>query len=134
MTDFREASANEALSVSNMGTVRAALLKLDRAKGVSEKVNKGLRVLKSHADAIKIKYGNVKFSVDVYAETSTADSGNLSRDLADLFIDAGEAAKARDTAIFILIDEFKKQQGEHDLSETQLQDNAGVLPRNPGTA
>lgn len=112
LTDFLEVSANEPLSVSIIGTLRTSLLKLDRAKGVSEKVKKGLRVLKSYVGAIKIKYDNVEFSVDVDAETGTADSGKLSRDLADLFIAAGEAAKARDTAIVILIDEVQNLTGE----------------------
>jgi len=112
LTDFLEVSTNEPLSVSIIGTLRSALLKLDRAKGVSEKVKKGLRVLKSYVGAIKIKYENVEFSVDVDAETGTADSGKLSRDLADLFIAAGEAAKAHGTAIVILIDEFQNLSGE----------------------
>ena len=104
-------STNEPLSVSIIGVLRTALLKLDRAKGVSEKVKKGLRVLKSYVGAIKIKYENVEFSVDVDAETGTADSGKLSRDLADLFIAAGEAAKAQETAIIILIDEVQNLTG-----------------------
>lgn len=112
LTDFLEVSANEPLSVSIIGTLRSTLLKLDRAKGVSEKVKKGLRVLKSYVGAIKIKYENVEFSVDVDAETGTADSGKLSRDLADLFIAAGEAAKARETSIVILVDEFQNLSDE----------------------
>ena len=111
LTDFLEVSTNEPLSVSIIGVLRTALLKLDRAKGVSEKVKKGLRVLKSYVGAIKIKYENVEFSVDVDAETGTADSGKLSRDLADLFIAAGEAAKAQETAIIILIDEVQNLTG-----------------------
>ena len=111
LTDFLEVSTNEPLSVSIIGVLRTALLKLDRAKGVSEKVKKGLRVLKSYVGAIKIKYENVEFSVDVDAETGTADSGKLSRDLADLFIAAGEAARAQETAIIILIDEVQNLTG-----------------------
>ena len=112
LTDFLEVSANEPLSVSIIGTLRSALLKLDRARGVSKKVKKGLRILKSYVGAIKIKFENVEFPVDVDAESGTADSGMLSRDLADLFIATGEAAKARDTAIVILIDEFQNLSDE----------------------
>ncbi len=107
ITDFLEVSVNEPLSVSIIATLRTALLKLDRVKGVSDKVKKGLRVLKSYVGAIKVKYENVEFSIDIDAETGMADSGKLSRDLADLFIAAGDAAKARDTAIVILIDEIQ---------------------------
>ena len=105
-------SANELLSFSIIGALRTALLKLGRAKGVSEKVKKGLRVVKSYVGAIKIKYENFEFSVDVDAETGTADSGKLSRDLADLFIAAGEGAKAQESAIVILIDEVQNLTGE----------------------
>ena len=105
-------SANELLSFSIIGALRTALLKLGRAKGVSEKVKKGLRVVKSYVGAIKIKYENFEFSVDVDAETGTADSGKLSRDLADLFIAAGEAAKAQESAIVMLIDEVQNLTGE----------------------
>ncbi|MDE0304238.1 MAG: ATP-binding protein [Albidovulum sp.] len=107
ITDFLEVSVNEPLSVSIIATLRAALLKLDRVKGVSDKVKRGLRVLKSYVGSIKVKYETVEFSVDIDAETGTADSGKLSRDLADLFIAAGDAAKARETAIVILIDEIQ---------------------------
>ena len=52
VTDFIEVSANEPLSVTIVSTLRAALLKLDRIKGVSEQVKRGLRVLKSFVGPI----------------------------------------------------------------------------------
>ncbi len=107
LTDFLETTSSEPFSVSIVDTLRMVLLKLDQAKGVSEKVKKGLRVLKSYVGAIKVKYDHIEFSVDIDAETGTADSGTLSRDLADLFIAAGEAAQAHRTAIVILVDEFQ---------------------------
>ena len=107
LTDFIEVSKNEALSVVIIATVRAALLKLDRLKGVSEKVKQGLRVLKSFAGAIKMKYGEVELSLDVDSEPGVADSGTLTRDLAELFVAAGEAAKSRKSSIVISIDEIQ---------------------------
>ncbi|MBB4304171.1 hypothetical protein GGD81_003227 [Rhodobium orientis] len=106
-TDFIEVSRNEPLSVVIVATLRAALLKFDRMKGVSETVKKGLRVLKSFVSAIKLKYGDVEFSVDVEEEAGIADSGTLRRDLAELFVAAAEAAKARKTSIVLLIDEIQ---------------------------
>ena len=47
------------------------------------------------------------FSVDVDSEQGVADSGTLSRDLPEVFIAAGEAAKARNRSIVILIDEIQ---------------------------
>ena len=110
LTDFIEVSVNEPLSRSIVPTLRAALLKLDRIKGVSEQVKKGLRVLKSFVGAVKVKYEDIEFSDDVDAEPGIADSGTLTRDLAELFLAVGEAAKARNTSIVILIDEIQISQ------------------------
>jgi len=107
LTDFIEVSKNEPLSVVIIATMRAALLKLDRLKGVSEKVKQGLRILKSFVGAVKVKYQDVEFSLDVDSETGVADSGTLTRDLAELFVAAGEAAESRKSSIVILIDEIQ---------------------------
>jgi len=107
LTDFIEVSKNEHLSVVIIATMRAALLKLDRLKGVSEKVKLGLRVLKSFVGVVKMKYQDVEYSLDVDSETGVADSGTLTRDLAELFVAAGEAAKSRKSSIVLLIDEIQ---------------------------
>ena len=112
LTDFIEVSIHEPLSKTIIPTLRATLLKLDRIKGVSEKVKKGLRVLKSFVGAVKVKYDDVEFSVDVDAEPGVADSGTLTRDLAELFLAVGEAAKARNASIVILIDEIQNLPAE----------------------
>lgn len=107
ITDFIEISDNERLSVKIVSTLRAALLKLDSIKGVSEQVKRGLRVLKSFVGTLKLKYHEVELSVDVDKERGVADSGTLARDLAEVFVFAGEAAKARGSSIVILIDEIQ---------------------------
>lgn len=107
LTDFIEVSTHEPLSKTIIPSLRAALLKLDRVKGVSEKVKRGLRVLKSFVGAIKVKYEDVEFSVDIDAEPGVADSGTLTRDLAEVFIAVGEAAKARDSSIVLMLDEIQ---------------------------
>lgn len=106
-TDFIEISNNERLSVKIVSTLRAALLKLDSIKGVSEQVKRGLRVLKSFVGTLKLKYHEVELSIDVDKERGVADSGTLARDLAEDFIFAGEAAKAGGSSIVILIDEIQ---------------------------
>ena len=107
ISDFIEVSVNEPLSKVMIATMRAALLKLDRIKNVSEKVKQGLRILKSFVGAIKVKYEDVEFSLDIDAETGIADSGTLNRDLAELFVAVGEAAKSRESSIVLLIDEIQ---------------------------
>ena len=107
ITDFIEISDNDRLSVKIVSTLRAALLKLDSIKGVSEQVKRGLTVLKSFAGTMKLKCHEIELSIGVDNERGVADSGTLSRDLAEVFVFAGEAAKARGGSIVILIDEIQ---------------------------
>ena len=105
LTDFIEVASNEPLSKSVVATLRSILLKLDQIKGVSEHVKGSLRVLKSFVGAVKVE--GVEFAVDIEGEPGVADSGTLSRDLAEVFVAAGEAARDRNTLIVILIDEIQ---------------------------
>ncbi|WP_428098794.1 ATP-binding protein [Candidatus Rariloculus sp.] len=106
LTDFIEISTNEPLSKTIIATLRSILLKLDRIRGVSEQVKKSLRVLKSFVGVVKIKVEDIEFSIDIDGEPGVADSGTLTRDLAEVFVAAGEAARARKSSIVILIDEI----------------------------
>ena len=108
LTDFIEIGNQEQhLSKAIIDTLRAILLKLDRAKGVNSHVKTGLRVLKSFVGALKVKVEDLEFSVDIDSEQGVADSGTLSRDLPEVFIAAGDAAKARNRSIVILVDEIQ---------------------------
>ena len=112
LTDFIEISTNEPLSKTIIATLRSILLKLDRIRGVSEQVKKSLRVLKSFVGAVKIKVQDIEFSIDIDGEPGVADSGTLTRDLAEVFVAAGEAARARKSSIVILIDEIQNLPAE----------------------
>ena len=107
LTDFIEVANNEPLSMTVIATLRSILLKLDRIKGVSEHVKRSLRVLKSFVGAVKVTVEGVEFAIDIDGEPGVADSGTLSRDLAEVFVAAGEAARARSASIVILIDEIQ---------------------------
>ncbi len=87
--------------------LRRILFELNRGESVSEKARKALRVFKSFISALKIKAGDLEFSIDIDAETGEADSGDLEVDLASLFVAIGEAAKDRTTAVAIIIDELQ---------------------------
>ncbi len=87
--------------------LRRVLFELDRGQWVSEKSKKALRVFKSFIKALKLKAGDLEFSIDMDAETGEADSGDLEVDLAALFVAIGEAAKDRNTAVAIIIDELQ---------------------------
>lgn len=95
--------------------LRQILLSLDRKSSLSEQARKGLRTLKSFANSVRVKYGDVEVGLDIDPEIGSADSGDLERDLADLFISIGEAAKSRGAVVTLLIDELQYL-SESDLS------------------
>ncbi len=95
--------------------LRRILFDLDRGESISEKAKKALRIFKSFITALKLKSGDVEFSLDFEAETGEADSGDLQVDLSALFVAIGEAAKDRKTAVAIIIDELQYV-GENELS------------------
>jgi hypothetical protein len=87
--------------------IRQALFSLDLGQNVSEKVKRGLRVLKSFLGYVKFKVNDVEMGFDIEAEKGTADSGALDADLAELFVALGEATQDRKTAIALVIDELQ---------------------------
>lgn len=94
--------------------LRQLLFSLDGGKHVSEQVKRARRVLVSFFKSIKLKAGELELSFDADPETGTADSGDLESDLAEVFISIGEAAKDRQTAVAIIVDELQY------LDETEL--------------
>jgi type II secretory pathway predicted ATPase ExeA len=109
-----EADENKKLPALLIPHLRQVLFALDRGEMVSEKVKRGLRVLKSFASGLKVKVGEIELGMDLDPERGVGDSGDLSVDLAELFSALGEAAKDRGTAIAIIIDEMQY------LSEEEL--------------
>src|SRR3990167_6514227 len=87
--------------------LRRILFELDRGEMVSEKARRALRVFKSFINALKLKAGDLEFSIDIDGETGEADSGDLEVDLGSLFVVIGEAAKDRKTSVAIIIDELQ---------------------------
>lgn len=87
--------------------LRSLLFRLDRLENISEQVKRAMRVLKSFAGAVSLKYGEVEIGLDVDPERGTADSGDIESDLAELFVAVAEAAKSRGTAVAIIIDELQ---------------------------
>lgn len=107
--------------------LRRLLLRLDEVGGMHDAVRRGLRVLASFAKSIKVKHQGFEVSLDL--EHGVADSGDLESDLADVLVAVGEAAKARKTAVVLLIDELQYVRelelsalvmGIHKVSQRQL--------------
>lgn len=109
--------------------LRQILLGLDQLGSVNDKVKRGLRVLKSFANSVKVKYGDIEIGLGIDPEAGMADSGDLESDLPDVILAVGEAAKARGSVVVLLIDELQYLSeaelsalimGMHKISQRQL--------------
>lgn len=109
-----EAHEKKPLSTLILPSLRQLLFQLDRMEKLSEKVKKGLRVLKSFINGLKVKFKDIEIGLDIDPETGAADSGDLESDLPSLLEAIAEAALERKTAIAIIIDELQY------LSEQEL--------------
>jgi hypothetical protein len=130
-TDFRAELADAAYQ---------ALLRLDRRRALGDRLKTFTRLLSGFKVGTSIE-GNVEFSFDPSAVGG--GSGNLERDLTNLFVELGETARAHDTGVVFLIDEMqflKREEMEavaaamHRMSQKQLPialAGAG-LPQLPG--
>ncbi len=102
-----EAPEQRSLPALLAAPLRAALLKLDRIAAGSDLARRALRVLGGFIRAMKLKYQDVEFGVDLGAEPGVADSGDLEYDLAGLLGAIGEAARERKTALVLFVDELQ---------------------------
>jgi hypothetical protein len=104
---FIETPEHKNLSDLLIPPLREILFKLDRMENLNETVKRALRVFRSFVGSIKLGNDNFNMTFDVEPEAGTADSGDLQADLTTLFIAVAEAAKARQTAIALFIDEIQ---------------------------
>ncbi len=88
-------------------SMRAVLLKLDRVAATGDLAKRALRALGGFVQAMKLKYDDIEFGVDLGIEPGIADSGDLDADLIALFQAAGEAARERKTVLVLFIDELQ---------------------------
>lgn len=100
-----EAPEDKALVDLLVPPLRQLLLSMDGMADLSQKVKRGLRVLKSFISTAKLKYGELELSIE--PEVGSADSGDLESDLGTLLVAIGEAAADRETAIALCIDEIQ---------------------------
>jgi hypothetical protein len=124
-----EAHEGKPLAALLLPALRQVLISLDRMAQISQKAKRGLRVLKSFFDGLKLKYHDIEIGIDVDPETGIADSGSLEADLAEVFVAVGEAAADRHTAVALIIDEMQYLDEEelsalimamHQISQRQL--------------
>lgn len=87
-------------------SLRSALIKLDRIVATGDLVKRAFKILGGFVGAMKAKYEDIEFQVDLGQEPG-ADSGDFEHDLAALFLSLGRAAKEKKTAIILFIDEIQ---------------------------
>jgi AAA ATPase domain len=87
--------------------LRQILYQLDAMAGVSNKVKRGLRVLRSFVGAVKVKVADVEIGLDIDPEKGSADSGDLEADLSAMLVALGEAAQDRGRAVAVIVDELQ---------------------------
>lgn len=104
---FVETPEKRSLPALLIPALRSSLLRLNSLNAAGEMGKKALRVLGGFVAAMKIKYQDIEFGLDLGSEPGTADSGDLEADLTDLFIQLGIAAKEKQTAFVIFIDEVQ---------------------------
>ena len=124
-----EAHEGKPLGELLLPALRQLLIGLDRMAQISQKAKRGLRVLRSFFNGLKVKYHEVEIGIDIEPELGSADSGNLEADLAQVFVALGEAALERGTAIALIVDEMQYLNEEelsalimamHQISQRQL--------------
>lgn len=94
-------------------TLRSALLKLGRLGAANDLGKRALKALGSFVGAMKLKFQDIEFAIDLGKEPGVADSGDLENDLTDLFFQLGAVAKQRKTALVLFIDEIQYVEESH---------------------
>jgi len=86
--------------------LRTALIKLNNMAAAGDLANRALKILGGFVGAMKVKYKDIEFGVDL-GEEPGADSGDFEHDLSALFVEVGRAAKEKKTALALFIDEIQ---------------------------
>lgn len=102
---YIEATADSSLSELLAPELKKLFFSLNRMAGTKEKVKKGLVVLRNFIGTIHVNVGDIGLDIEPFA--GIADSGNIETDLADLLECVAEAAKEKDKAVLLLVDEVQ---------------------------
>ena len=102
-----EAHEDKSLAALLVPPLRKLLFELDRVAGAGDKAKRGLAVLKSFMNGVKVTMGGVEVGLDIDPEKGAADSGDLESDLPNLFVAVAEAAEERHLPIALLMDELQ---------------------------
>jgi hypothetical protein len=101
---YLEAPEGQRLAEYLAPALKSTLLRLSRVQRAKEQVGRAAAALRGFASAFKVSIGDIDISVSAPPE---ADSGNLEIDLPALLVTVGQAAKAADSSVAILVDEVQ---------------------------
>lgn len=104
-TDLLEAPEDRSLASILVPSLRQALVRLSIKEQAKDLVDRALRVLKSFSLSANLAEGEIALKYE--PELGRADSGDMERDLSDLFVAVGEAAKSAKSGVALLIDEIQ---------------------------
>lgn len=99
-----EAPEGQRLAAYLAPSLKGALLRLDRVEKAKDSVSRAVGALRGFARVFEVSIGEISIGI---SEPHQADSGNLEIDLPALFLAVGQAAKAADSSVAILVDEVQ---------------------------
>lgn len=102
-----EAPEGRSLPGILLPALRSALLRMSRTEAAKSALKSAFGAMASFAKALKVKYQDIEFGVDIEASDGVADTGDLDNDLSELLATVGAAAQRLDTAVVIFIDELQ---------------------------
>jgi AAA ATPase domain len=85
--------------------LRQVLYSLDLKAATGHKLHRAASVLRNFVSVFKVKVGDIEIGID--PARGEADTGNLEQDLPDLLVAVCEAAKERNVALGIFLDEVQ---------------------------
>lgn len=100
-----EAPEGKRLAENLVPPLRSLLSRLSRSERARAKATRALSLLRSFAATFRIYVADVEFGVA--PATGEADSGILENDLLEVFLALGQAARAEDEPVALLIDEVQ---------------------------
>ena len=87
--------------------LRLAMIRLEKRSRARELARRALRGLAGFAGALKVKYQDIEFGLDLDPEPGLADNGDLELDLQALLEAVGEACASADTGLVMFVDELQ---------------------------
>ncbi len=102
-----EAPEGRSLPGILLPALRSTLLRLSRSDAAKAALKSAFGAMASFARALKVKYQDIEFGVDIEPAAGIADTGDLENDLGELLTAVGAAARQEGTAVVLYVDELQ---------------------------